>query len=83
MCLGNRREKRDGAEIWGWKEQEEVEKEKKKIFGRGAKSAQRNAKLHSEGRVLRNRLRVKSGKRAAKFKDKMDSREECRILTEC
>jgi chemotaxis receptor (MCP) glutamine deamidase CheD len=55
----------------------------KKIFGRGAKSAQRNAKLHSGGRVLRNRLRVKSGKRAAKFKDKMDSREECRILTEC
>jgi hypothetical protein len=29
----------------------------------------------------RNRLRVKAGKRAAKFDDKMDGREECRILT--
>jgi hypothetical protein len=28
----------------------------------------------------RNRVRVKSGKRA---EDKMDGREECRILTEC
>jgi hypothetical protein len=25
----------------------------------------------------RNRLRVKAGKRAAKFEDKMDGREEC------
>jgi hypothetical protein len=31
----------------------------------------------------RNRLRVKVGKRAVKFEDKMDRREECRILTEC
>jgi hypothetical protein len=31
----------------------------------------------------RNRLTVKAGKRAAKFEDKMDGREECRILTEC
>jgi hypothetical protein len=31
----------------------------------------------------KNRLRVKAGKRAAKFEDKMDGREECRILTEC
>jgi hypothetical protein len=31
----------------------------------------------------RNRLRIKAGKRAAKFEDKMDGREECRILTEC
>jgi hypothetical protein len=26
---------------------------------------------------------VKVGKRAAKFEDKVDGREECRILTEC
>jgi hypothetical protein len=26
---------------------------------------------------------VKAGKRAAKFKDKMDGRKECRILREC
>jgi hypothetical protein len=31
----------------------------------------------------RNRLRVKAGKRKAKFDDKMDGREECRILTKC
>jgi hypothetical protein len=31
----------------------------------------------------RNRLRVKAGKRAAKFDSKMDGRKECRILTEC
>jgi hypothetical protein len=30
----------------------------------------------------RNRLKMKVGKRPAKFKDKMDGREECRILTE-
>jgi hypothetical protein len=30
-----------------------------------------------------NRLRVKARKRAAKLEDKMDGREECRILTEC
>jgi hypothetical protein len=26
---------------------------------------------------------VKAGKKAAKFEDKMDGREECRILMEC
>jgi hypothetical protein len=26
---------------------------------------------------------VKAGKRTAKFEDKMNGREECRILTEC
>jgi hypothetical protein len=31
----------------------------------------------------RNRLRVKAGKRAAKFEDKMDGREEGKILTKC
>jgi hypothetical protein len=31
----------------------------------------------------RNRPRVKEGKRSAKFEEKMDGREECRILTEC
>jgi hypothetical protein len=31
----------------------------------------------------RGRLRVKAGKIAAKFEDKIDGREECRILTEC
>jgi hypothetical protein len=40
----------------------------RKMFERGASSGQRNA---------RNRLRVKAGKRAVKFVDKMDEREEC------
>jgi hypothetical protein len=31
----------------------------------------------------RNRLRVKAGKREAKFEDKKHGREECRILTDC
>jgi hypothetical protein len=31
----------------------------------------------------RNRLRVKAGKKAERFADEMDGREECRILTEC
>jgi hypothetical protein len=31
----------------------------------------------------RNKLRVKAGKRAAKFEDRMGGRDECRILTEC
>jgi hypothetical protein len=36
-----------------------------------------------KGECKRNKLRVKSGKGAAKFEEKMDGREECRILTEC
>jgi hypothetical protein len=28
-------------------------------------------------------MTVKAGKRAAKFEDKMDGREECKLLTEC
>jgi hypothetical protein len=31
----------------------------------------------------RNMLRVKAGKRVAKLEDKMDRKEECRILTKC
>jgi hypothetical protein len=31
----------------------------------------------------RNRLSVKAGKKAVRFEDKMNGRDECRILTEC
>jgi hypothetical protein len=31
----------------------------------------------------RSRLRMKAGKRAAKFEERMDGRKECRILSEC
>jgi hypothetical protein len=65
MCLGNRREKMGkmmmfesliesilmyGTEIWGWKEQEELEKVQEKYL-RGARSGQRNTRSHSEGGV--------------------------------
>jgi hypothetical protein len=58
----------------------------REIFEMGARSGQRNTWVHSEGRVeecKRSKLRVKAGKRAAKFEDRMGGREECRILTEC
>jgi hypothetical protein len=60
-----------GAEIWGWKEQEEVEEEKylREVLVR--EECKRN-----------NRLRVKVGKRAAKLEDKMDGREECNIQSD-
>jgi hypothetical protein len=42
---------------------------------------QRNVVVREE--CKRNRLRAKAAKRASKYEDKMDGREECRILTEC
>ncbi|KAH0812641.1 hypothetical protein GEV33_010151 [Tenebrio molitor] len=81
---GNRREKvgRYGAEIWGWKEQEEVEKVQEKYL-RGVLGVDRETPGYIvREECKRNRLRVNAGKRAAKFEDKMDGREECRILTE-
>ncbi|KAJ3637363.1 hypothetical protein MTP99_000830 [Tenebrio molitor] len=53
-----------------------------KLFEMGGRSGQRNGYIVKE-ECKGNRLRVKAGKRAAKFEDKMDGREECRILTEC
>jgi hypothetical protein len=57
----------------------------RKISETGARNGQRNTRIHSEVReeCKMSRLRVKVGKRAAKFEDKMGGREECRILTEC
>jgi hypothetical protein len=59
-----------GAEIWGWKEQDEVGKEKylREVLVR--EECKKN-----------NRLRVKEGKRATKLEDKMDGREERNIQT--
>jgi hypothetical protein len=59
-----------GAEIWGWKGQEEVERVQEKYL-RGVLGVDRET---PEG-CKRNRLRVKTGKREAKFEDKMDGRE--------
>jgi hypothetical protein len=56
----------------------------REIFEMGAKSGQRNIRVHSEGREQeKNRLCVKAGKRAEKCENKIDGREECRILTDC
>jgi hypothetical protein len=72
-----------GAEIWGWKEQEEVEKVQEKYL-RGVLGVDRETPGYIvREECKRNRLRVKAGKRAAMFEDKMNRREECRILTEC
>jgi hypothetical protein len=54
----------------------------RKIFERGARSGQRNESYTVKEEYKRNKLRVKAGKRAAKFEDKIDGREECRTLTE-
>jgi hypothetical protein len=68
-----------GAEIWGWKEQEEVEKVVEKYL-RGMLGVDREAPGYLvREKCKRNWLRVKAGN----FEDKMDGREECRILTEC
>ncbi|KAH0808515.1 hypothetical protein GEV33_014276 [Tenebrio molitor] len=48
-----------------------------------AKSSLKCSTIKTKRKCKRNRLRVKARKRAAKFEDKMDGREECRILTEC
>ncbi|KAH0815591.1 hypothetical protein GEV33_007200 [Tenebrio molitor] len=72
-----------GAEIWGKKEQEEVERAQEKYL-RWVLGVDRE----TPGYIVReeckwNRLRVKAGKRAAKFKDKINGREEYRVLMEC
>jgi hypothetical protein len=69
------------AEILGWKEQEEVERVRENYL-RGVLGVDRE----TPGYVVREeckRMRVKVGKRAAKFKHKMDGREECSRLMEC
>jgi hypothetical protein len=71
-----------GAEIWGKKEQEEVEKVQEKYF-RWVLGVDRETPGYIvREECKRNRLRVKAGKRAAKFEDKMSGREEYRVLME-
>ncbi|KAJ3629147.1 hypothetical protein MTP99_013561 [Tenebrio molitor] len=66
-----------GAEIWGWKEQEEVEKVQEKYLI-GVLGVDRETPVREE--CKRNRLRVKAGKGTVKFEGRMDGREKCRIL---
>jgi hypothetical protein len=71
-----------GAEIWEWKEQEEVEKVQEKYLREVLGVDRETPGYVIREECKRNRSRVKEGKRAAKFEDKMDVREECRILTQ-
>ncbi|KAH0811711.1 hypothetical protein GEV33_011080 [Tenebrio molitor] len=72
-----------GAEIWGWKEREEVERVQEKYL-RWVLGVDRETPGYIvREECKRSKLRVKAGKRAAKFEDRMGGREECRILTEC
>jgi hypothetical protein len=59
-----------------WKEQEKVGRVQEKIFEMGARSGERNTRIHSAEECKRSRLRVKAEKRAAKFEDRMGEREE-------
>ncbi|KAH0813914.1 hypothetical protein GEV33_008877 [Tenebrio molitor] len=72
-----------GAEIWGWKEQEEVERVQEKYL-RWVLGVDRETPGYIvREECKRSKLRVKAGKRAVKFEDRMGGREKCRILTEC
>jgi hypothetical protein len=72
-----------GAEIWGWKEQEEVERVQEKYLRLVLGVDRETPGYIVREECKRSKLRVKAGKRAAKFEDRMGGREECRILTEC
>jgi hypothetical protein len=71
-----------GAEIWKWKEQEEVEKVQEKYLREVLGVDRETPSYIVRKECKRNRLRVKAGKREAKNEDKMDEREEIKILTE-
>jgi hypothetical protein len=45
------------------------------VGNRGARSGQRNSRFHVREECKGNRLRVKAGKRAAKFEDRMDGKQ--------
>jgi hypothetical protein len=72
-----------GAEIWGRKEQEEVERAQEKYLRWMLGVDRETPGYIVREECNRSKLRVKAGKRAAKFEDRISGREECRILTEC
>jgi hypothetical protein len=62
------------TEIWGWKEQEEVEGVQEKYLRRVLGVDRETPSCIVREECKRNRLSVKVGKRAEKFEDKMDGR---------
>jgi hypothetical protein len=72
-----------GTENWGWKEQEEVVKVQEKNLRWVLGLDRETPGYIVREECKRSRLRVKPVKRAAKFEEKMDGREECKILMEC
>jgi hypothetical protein len=63
--------------------QEEVERVQEKYLRRVLGVDRKTPGYIVREEYKRNRMRVKAGKKAAKFEDKMDGREECRVLTQC
>jgi hypothetical protein len=72
-----------GAEIGGWKEQEERERLQEKYLTEVQGVERETLGYIVREKCKRNRMILKAGKRAAKLEDKMDRRLECRILMEC
>jgi hypothetical protein len=55
----------------------------RKISEMGGKSRQRNTRVHSSEGKVQGEAESESEKESGKFEDKMDGREECRIVMEC
>jgi hypothetical protein len=71
------------VEIWGRKEQDELERVQEEYL-RWVLGVDRETPGYIvREECKRNGVRVKAGKRAAKFEAQMDEREEFRLLTEC
>jgi hypothetical protein len=70
------------VEMWGWKEQGELERVQEEYL-RWVLGVDRETPGYIvREECKRNRLRMKAGKRAAKFEAQMDEREEFRIGTD-
>src|SRR5699024_970791 len=72
-----------GAEVWGWKEYEEVERVQEK-YVRWVLGVDR----HTPGYIVREeckveKLKIETGKRAVRSEERTNDRLECRILLEC